>query len=44
VSGAKVKALSAAEVEATREVLFSPLRAVRAWEYFATRAGFAPHG
>jgi HCOMODA/2-hydroxy-3-carboxy-muconic semialdehyde decarboxylase len=40
--GAKVKALSAAEVEATREVLFSPLGTDRAWEYFATRAGFPP--
>jgi HCOMODA/2-hydroxy-3-carboxy-muconic semialdehyde decarboxylase len=40
--GAKVKALSAAEVEATRAVLFSPLGTDRAWEYFATRAGFPP--
>jgi HCOMODA/2-hydroxy-3-carboxy-muconic semialdehyde decarboxylase len=39
---AKVKALSAAEVESTRGVLFSPLGADRAWEYFATRAGFPP--
>jgi HCOMODA/2-hydroxy-3-carboxy-muconic semialdehyde decarboxylase len=40
--GTKVKALSAAEVESTRGVLFSPLGADRAWEYFATRAGFPP--
>lgn len=42
--GAKVKALSAAEVEATRGVLFSPLGTDRAWEYFATRVGFPPQG
>ena len=42
--GAKVKALSAAEVEATRAVLFSPLGTDRAWEYFAMRAGFAAVG
>ena len=41
--GAKVRALSADEVDATRSVLFSPLGTDRAWEYFATRAGFAPH-
>ena len=41
---AKVKALSAAEVEATRAVLFSPLGTDRAWEYFSMRAGFAPEG
>jgi HCOMODA/2-hydroxy-3-carboxy-muconic semialdehyde decarboxylase len=39
---ARVKALSAAEVESTRAVLFSPLGLDRAWEYFATRAGFPP--
>jgi hypothetical protein len=40
--GAKVKALSAAEVEATRAVLFSPLGLDRAWEYFVRRAGEPP--
>ena len=40
--GATVKGLSAAEVESTRGVLFSPLGTDRAWEYFATRAGFPP--
>jgi ribulose-5-phosphate 4-epimerase/fuculose-1-phosphate aldolase len=40
--GAQVKALSAAEVESTRAVLFSPLGTDRAWEYFAMRAGFPP--
>jgi HCOMODA/2-hydroxy-3-carboxy-muconic semialdehyde decarboxylase len=39
-AGAKVKPLSAAEVEATRSVLFSPLGTDRAWDYFAMRAGF----